>query len=221
MMEDVRHESRTVQCEFKTNLYDFFESQLSRGFIPLGTSSGDLDGDRKEIDTVVIHHTSNPPGLRQSRLSAIELVRLYAPYFANPTVEEDNYLKGQPIYSGHVRNGKQVFWPYHWIVRSDGRSERLLRDEEIGWHAGDWGFNCRSVAIVLDNDYEYGLPSEAEIAAVARVIIDHYKAISSPRVLGHREIGVRTTCPSEFFLDSNGKGWKNDLYYFLKEYGMR
>jgi hypothetical protein len=168
MMEDVRHKSRTVQGEFKTHLYDFLESQLSRGFIPLGSGSGVLDGDRKEVDTVVIHHTSNPPGLRPSRLSAIELVRLYAPYFANPTVEEDKHLKGQPICSGHVRNGKQVFWPYPWIVRNDGRSERLLRDEEIGWHAGDWGFNCRSVAIALDNDYEYGRPSEAEIAAVAR-----------------------------------------------------
>jgi hypothetical protein len=217
MMEDVRHASRTVQDEFKANLYDFFESQLSRGEIALGRGSGDLDVDRKQIDTIVIHHTGNPPGLSPSRLSAIELVRLYAPYFTNPTVKEDKHLKGQPIYSGHVRNRKQVFWPYHWIVRSDGRSERLLRDEEIGWHAGDWDFNCRSVAIVLDNDYEYRRPSEAEIVAVAQIIIDHYKAVSSPRALGHREINAKTTCPSEFFLENSGRGWKSELLLLLRE----
>ncbi len=78
MMDNVRRESKEVQDEFKTSLYDFFESQLSRGNIPLGHGSGDLDLDRKEIDTVVIHHTSNPSGLSLSQLSAIELVRLYA-----------------------------------------------------------------------------------------------------------------------------------------------
>ena len=193
LMENVRGEPKVVQNEFKTSLYDFFESQLSRGNIALGHGSGDFDLDRKEIDTVVIHHTSNPAGLSGSRLSAIELVRLYAPYFANPTAEEDRHLKGQPIYSGHVRNGIQVFWPYHWIVRKDGRPERLLRDDEIGWHAGDWNVNCRSVAIALDNDYEYGRPDEEELLAIARIIVDHYRNVSPQRVLGHREVNSKTT----------------------------
>jgi hypothetical protein len=217
MLENVRRESTVVQDEFKTTLYDFFESQLKWGKIPLGRGTGDLDVDRKEIDTVVIHHTSNPSGLSLSRLSAIELVRLYAPYFTNPTAEEDQHLKGQPIYSGHVRNGRQVFWPYHWIVRNDGRSERLLRDDEIGWHTGDWDVNCRSVAIALDNDYEYGRPSKKEILAIARIIVDHYRRISFRRVLGHREVNAKTTCPSEFFLNVNGKGWKDDLVSLLRE----
>ncbi len=29
--------------------------------------------------------------------------------------------------------------------------------------------------------------------------------------LGHREFNPKTTCPSEFFLGGNGKGWKSDL----------
>lgn len=51
---------------------------------------------RKTIDTVVIHHTSNPPGLRRKRLSAIELVHLYGPYFIEPRSKQDAYLKGRP-----------------------------------------------------------------------------------------------------------------------------
>lgn len=216
MMETLRREPTAVQDEFKGCLYDFFESQISRGNIPLGQGSGAFDVDRKEIDTVIIHHTSNPPGLSLSRLSAIELVRLYAPYFANPTAEGDRHLKGQTICSGHVRKGRQVFWPYHWIVRKDGRSERLLRDDEIGWHAGNWDMNCRSVAIVLDNDYEYGRPSDNEILAIARIIVDHYRQTSSRRILGHREVNPRTTCPSEFFMDNHRKGWKSDLLSLLR-----
>jgi hypothetical protein len=217
LIKNVRRESKVVQDEFKTSLYDFFESQLSRGNIPLGRGSGDFDVNRKEIDTVVIHHTSNSSGLSLSRLSAIELVRLYAPYFANPTAEEDRHLKGQPIYSGHVRNGRQVFWPYHWIVRNDGRPERLLRDNEIGWHAGDWNVNCRSIAIALDNDYEYGRPDEEQLWAIARIVVDHYRNVSHRRVLGHREVNSKTICPSKFFLDGNGKGWKSDLLLLLRE----
>src|SRR5216684_6425187 len=110
---------------------------------------------------IVIHHTSNPPGLSPDRLSAIGLVRLYGPYFANPKSERDRWLQGQPIFSGHMRQNKQVFWPYQWIVRREGRAQRLLYDSEIGWHAGDWDVNCRSVAIALDNDYEETMPSDA------------------------------------------------------------
>jgi N-acetyl-anhydromuramyl-L-alanine amidase AmpD len=121
-------------------------------------------------------------------------------------------LRGEPIGSGHLRNGKQVFWPYHWIVRKDGRAERLLYDSEIGWHAGNWDINCRSVAIVLDNDYEESLPSRTELFAVASIVTRHYPGVSIGRVLGHQEVNPRTACPSKLFLDAAGrKGWKSEL----------
>jgi hypothetical protein len=211
MLMAVRLQPRTAQEEFKTNLYEFFARQLDVGNISLGGSSGLFDMQRKNIDAVIIHHTSNAPGLSPSLLSAIELVRLYAPYFASPTAEEDQYLKGKPIFSGHVRNGKQVFWPYHWMIRSDGRAERLLRDAEIGWHAGDWDVNCRSAAIVLDNDYEHGRPGECELWAIARIIACYYDDVPLQRIIGHREVSARTGCPSELFIDGEERGWKSDL----------
>jgi hypothetical protein len=200
-----------LQDAAKARLYDFFELHLETGDVALGPAR-DTDQERKKIDTVVIHHTSNPPGLRPNRLSAIELIRLYGPYFAKPPHAEGQLLKGEGIYSGHVRDGRQVFWPYHWIVRHDGHAERLLYDSEVGWHAGDWDINCRSVAIVLDGDYELARPSVIELKGLAKIVRLHYPQVPLVRLVGHREINSTTSCPSKLFLDgAAAKGWKADL----------
>jgi hypothetical protein len=205
----IENESADVKSVCKTLLNNFVEFHLIQGDIALSCGLDDADSERQPIDTVVIHHTSSAPGLRPERLSAIELIRLYAPFFA---AKKDQFPKGHPIYSGHLRNGNQVFWPYHWIVRTDGSAERLLFDSEIGWHSGNWGMNRRSVAIVLDNDYEHHSPSNLELLGVAALITDHYGQIPLTRIIGHREVNPRTICPSDLFLDESGrKGWKSAL----------
>ncbi len=203
-------ESIDVQEACKKELYDFFERHLTNGNIALGHGRNRFDSNRQPIDTIVIHHTSNPPGLQANRLSAIELIRLYAPYFANPD-PVDRDLLGRPIFSGHMRGGKEVFWPYHWIIRTDGRAERLLEDREIGWHAGDWSINCRSIAIVLDGDYEWHRPSDAELTSITRLISEHYSEVPLTRIVGHREVNPKTICPSNLFLDARDGGWKSHL----------
>jgi hypothetical protein len=196
----------------KEQIYSFFEQHLVCGDIALGNEIGVWDKERKLIDTIVIHHTANLPGMTLDRLSAIELVRLYAPYYTNPLYPQDEYIKGSAISSGHVRGGKQVFYPYHWIIKSNGKKERLLYDSEIGWHAGNWNVNCRSIAIVLDNNYETTKPSTTELEAIANLIKSNYSFVPKDRILGHGEINLRTTCPSRLFLSRNGqRGWKEDL----------
>jgi N-acetylmuramoyl-L-alanine amidase len=217
----IQREGNDVQQECKRGIYEFFEAHLVQGDIALGTNRKNADAERKPIDTVVIHHTSNLPGLRPDRLSAIELLRLYAPYYFHPTQQEEQHLRGEAISSGHIRNGKQVFWPYHWIVRGDGTAERLLYDSEIGWHAGDWDVNCRSVAIALDNDYEHSSPSVTELRSVA-AIIGHYPGVPSAQIIGHREVNRKTACPSELFLNAPGqKGWKSQLLRLIYEQSRR
>jgi len=217
LIQNLRNEPTEIQDTCKARLYDFFEQHLIKGDVALGSRFPGADTQRKPIGMVVVHHTSNPPGLRQERLSAIGLIRLYGPYFIAPE-SDDNYLKGQPIASGHMRNGRQVFWPYHWIVRSDGRAERLLYDTEIGWHAGNWDVNCRSVAIVLDNDYEQQRPTDIELQAIARLIKTHYPYVPLTRIVGHSEVNVKTVCPSNLFLDGpHGRGWKKNLLALLAE----
>ena len=200
----------------RERIYQFFESQLALGNVFLGEAGKNFDDERKEIDTIVIHHTHGDSEITKERLSAMELLRLYAPFFANPTYEADKEIKGQPIFSGHFRGGKQVFYPYHWIIRKNGLAEQLLFDNEIGWHAGSWEINCRSIAIVFDNNYENGAPSRVELESVAKLIKEKYPNISKGRIFGHREINAKTTCPSNLFLSENGnRGWKENLLELL------
>jgi hypothetical protein len=208
--------SDAEQEPLKIKLYDFFAEHLVAGDIALDNNPANADAERKPIDTIIIHHTSNPPGMTKELLSGMELIRLYAPEFAAPKYEADKKMKGRPICSGHFRDGHQVFWPYHWFVRRDGTAERLLNDDEIGWQAGDWDINCRSVAICFDGDFENSRPSDIELSAAASIIKDHYPQVARECIFGHREINLKTTCPSNLFLsDSPRRGWKDDLLELL------
>ena len=195
-------------------IYSFFEDKLQNQEVALGNEIGVWDKERKPIDAVVIHHTEILPGLTKERLSAIGLVRLYAPQYAKPSHREDTHVIGKRISSGHVREDRQVFWPYHWIVRMDGGVEQLLRESEIGWQAGNWDINCRSVAIALDNNYMNSRPDDIVLKTTAELIRSKYKYIPKDRIYGHREVrlGDPMHCPSNLFLSRKGKkGWKEDL----------
>ena len=198
--------------EEKDAIMAFFEERFIAGSIGLGKNGKNWDAERQPIDTIIIHHTHNPPGMTFEKLSVEELLRLYAPYYLNPYDERDKNEQGKSIYSGHFRNGKQVFWPYHWIIRANGDAEQLLLDNEIGWHAGKWEVNCRSIAIVFDNNYENQRPSDIELKSVAELIQKQYPQVKRGNIFGHREVNPKTTCPSNLFLDADGKrGWKEDL----------
>lgn len=196
----------------KGEVRGFFKALLAGGKLPLGDPDAHLDSERQPVDTVVVHHTSNQPGLTLERMNTIHLLNLYAPYYANPTVAGEEYLKGQPISSNHYRDGNMVFYAYHWFVRMDGSAERLLPDEAIGWHCGDWPTNCRSVAICLDNDYENSAPTPEILEVVAGIISKNYPQVEAEKVVGHREVNPKTICPGNQFLD----GWKPKLIGLLK-----
>lgn len=217
-LTQIEAKPEVIRDQCKSALYDFFEEHLRTSTIFLGKGLAGADAERKRIDTVVIHHTSQPPGLRPIRLSAIELIRLYVPYFANPTDPRDIDWRGQPIASGHERSGFQVFWPYHWIIRGDGTAERLLYDSEIGWHAGDWDVNRRSVGIVFDDDLESREPPEIQLRSAADLIAKRYRSVPASRIFGHREITTKTECPSRRFLAGKwGDGWKSKLLEHVKD----
>lgn len=198
-MERVVHETRS-------KLYVAFEELLAEQVVALGAGR-QWDDERQPIDTIILHHTGNQPGITAERLNAMHLLRLYVPVYANPTPV--NELTGiESISSGHERNGRDVFWAYHWLVRSDGEAERLLEDQEIGWQAGNWDVNCRSIAICIDDDLTDHAPSGAVLEGIARVIKDNYSyvAINPETVRGHGEI-VTTECPGADFVG----GWKVKL----------
>ncbi|HUD19227.1 MAG TPA: peptidoglycan recognition family protein [Patescibacteria group bacterium] len=196
----------------KEKIYDFFQKHLESKNIFLGTTGKNWDLERKPVDTVVIHHTSNKPGISKERLSAIELFRLYSSVYADSKSGEDPEVYNKPVYSGHFRNGRQMFWAYHWLIRSDGSQERLLLDQEIGWQSGNWNINCRSIAIVFDNDFENSRPGNLELESAAALIRLKYCLVPKNRIFGHREVNSSTVCPSNKFLPTqNSIGWKEEL----------
>jgi hypothetical protein len=198
--------NKEVSLEIKEELYQFFEDNLAKKEIVLGRDGPNWDSERKPVDTIVIHHTKNKPGITWQRLSAMHLIRLYATYYSNPE-ENEKYIKGQPIFSHHFRDGEQVFYAYHWLVRANGEVERLLQDDETGWQAGNWEVNCRSIAICFDDDLENTSPSSEAIKAAAKIIKENYNQIEKSRIFGHQEINQKTACPGSLFLD----GWKQEL----------
>jgi len=207
IMQQRRQVDDKTSFEIKKELYQFFEKQLVSNNIILGASGPDWDKERKPIDTIVIHHSKNQPGLALTILNAAHLVRLYAYYYANPTYEGEKYIKGQSIYSGHFKNTKQVFYGYHWFIRMNGEVKRLLEDKNIGWHAGNWEVNCRSIGICLDNNFTNSSPSDLAISSVVKIIKENYPQIKAKDILGHREVNPKTECPGNTFLTD----WKKKI----------
>jgi len=146
--------------------------------------------------------------MRLSYLNALHLLNLYVPKYRHPGPEAD-VIGGRPVYSGHERGGNQVFYGYHWLVRQNGTVESLLRDTAIGWHAGNWEVNCRSVAICFDADLQNDQPTEAALHAAVEVIVGNYPQITSAGIIGHKDVqsAVKTDCPGRLF----GAGWGDEL----------
>jgi N-acetyl-anhydromuramyl-L-alanine amidase AmpD len=170
---------------------------------------GIWDSERQPIDTIVFHHTSLPTGVTLEELSALQRERLYVPFY-------QALQKEGLVYSGHVQNGSEVFYAYHWLVRADGKTERLLHDTEIGWHAGNWETNRRSIGICFDGNYEDSQPSTAALKSAAAIIKNNYFSVPKERIIGHCEVKEGTVCPSGVFLSQGDtQGWKEKLLTLL------
>ena len=192
----------------RQSFYETVESMLIVGKIPLAKKGPDLDAQRKPIDALVIHHTSENPDITLSKLSAIGLVRQYGTHFIEGDIV-GHKVRGNPVWSGHFKDGRMVFFAYHWLVRPNGDYERLLEDNCIGLQSGNWDVNTRSIAIVLSGDYSNRFPSEEQINSIKKIISGNYSGVDKNRILGHREVNPKATCPGNKFLGS--KGWKNIL----------
>ena len=131
-------------------------------------------------------------------LNALDLIRLYCPIYS----EQNREYYSKAIYSGHFYKDYQTFIPYHYLVDSDGIFENILKDEYIGWHAGNWDINCRSIAIAFYGNFSDSSPSKIALES-ARNIIKKYEDV---KILAHKEVNSITKCPGEKF-----SLWKDKL----------
>ncbi len=191
------------RAAMREELYSFVEESLRDGKILLAQNGPNRDEERKPIDTIVIHHTHHAAGMTRERLSAIHLIRLYSGYHT-----EMNWKPGEAVWSNHFNEkGEQVFYAYHWFVHQDGSRERLLKDSEIGRHAGNWNTNCRSVGICIDDNLDEKVPSDVVLDSIVEIIKEYYPTVVPSQIIGHREVNPKTNCPGDRFLG----GWKETL----------
>ncbi len=175
---------------------------LEDGKVKLGDSNEfHFDSKRAPIDTIVIHHSSRPAETPIPIINAIHLLNLYVPEFSNKT---RSYF-GQAIFSGHLKKGEQTFIAYHYLIMPDGKVIQNLKDQYVGWHCGNWDYNCRSIAICFHAELEESEPTEAAVRSARRLISQY----NPKEILGHREISQATICPGNNFLGTNG--WKQKL----------
>ena len=155
-------------------------------------------------DTIVIHHSDGNYADKWQSLSRVQFAGngMYKWRYENDGADFDPHVKGWTPHSGHYRtvDGEQVevFYAYHWRIHKDGMAERLLKDNEVGWHANKWSVNCRSVAICFDGDYSSTSPSKTQLQTCAKLMASYRKMFPIKYVVGHKDVSS-TECPGSWW----------------------
>lgn len=187
----------------RQNFVYLVEDLLRRQKIAVAADGPNIDRERQSIDTIVVHHsaTSDPANYRLSYLDAMMLIRLYASVHSDPKAAEYQ----RPIWSNHFYRGHQTFIGYHWVVFPDGKTYHVLADNTIGWQAGNWALNCRSVAICLVGDYSKQKPPTNMLQKAQQIVVKYPQT----KLLGHHDINAATSCPGKPFYGPIG--WQQAL----------
>lgn len=175
---------------------------LQQGRVGLGQHGPDRRDRNQPITTVVIHHSGTEPGVSQERLSAMGLLRLYAPVHLDARAYPLAYK--QPVYSGHWSGGRQVFYAYHWLVRTTGQVEHLLSDHRVGWHSGNWDVNTTSIGICLAGDYSTSRPNNSMLCSLHDLLARY----APTTVLTHSLVNPQTSCPGTWVSREDWNQWK-------------
>jgi len=196
------------QKQTKREIYHIVNDFYKKGKLFLGKSGEDWDRERKPIKYIVLHHTSAPADISLVRLSTIQMIRLYVKQYL--LKDADPKVYGKPLWSGHFRKGRMVFFAYHWLIRSDGSAQRLLQDDQIGWHAGRWEVNCASVAVCFSGNFENKVPNKKMLDAAVRIIRKNYPQVEKKNILGHGETRPKpTSCPGKYLGHIKEYIWKH------------
>ncbi|MDO8530163.1 MAG: peptidoglycan recognition family protein [bacterium] len=179
----------------KPEAYIWFKSTDTHWWI-------DWDIDRKPFDMIVIHHSAGNPKTTPEEIDNLQKKTLYEPRYRSES--KSPFVKGLPVHSGHVVDGVEKFLGYHHLVYSDGKvtdelsSLKKIDDtwyiDHVGWHAGNWGVNCRSVAICLVGNFTKEEPPEAQLKATAALIMRYRKLNPKTLITPHSD-HTKTECP--------------------------
>jgi hypothetical protein len=163
---------------------------LGLGYEPGPDTEGTYDVGRKQIDRIVLHHTVTPPNASWRTISEIHRDNIYG----------TNYPHS---YHTDPETGEETFVVYHFLVYFRGMNpdggglvRRCLRDDEIGWHAGDKDANQRSVAFSFVGDFRHHTPTEEQLRAVAEQAAGYDREIGGRLLVRLHSEESATACPA-------------------------
>jgi N-acetylmuramoyl-L-alanine amidase len=84
--------------------------------------------------------------------------------------------------------------PYHFVITADGAVHATRPLERMGAHCR--GHNADSVGVALMGDLDKEPPTEAQVAALARLLADLRSQFAVP-VVGHGDLRP-TACPGRY-----------------------
>jgi N-acetylmuramoyl-L-alanine amidase len=81
----------------------------------------------------------------------------------------------------------------HYVLGGDGRVWQMLRERDIGWHAGNWDINQRSIGIEMEGfAYRPGFYNPVQLEEAARLVREITARHAIPRdrqhIIGHFEV---------------------------------
>lgn len=107
----------------------------------------------------------------------------------------DKDVSAAEIHQWHLANGWSGIG-YHYVVRKNGTIERGRPMDSVGAHV--YGFNEKSIGIVVVGDFEQAIPKDAQLDATARLMAELctlYKIRPATQtIVGHRDLLI-TACP--------------------------
>lgn len=190
--------------ERRKKFIEDFAELLKEEKVTLAKSGMNFDTQREKIDTAVIHHTGKSSLEADNPIeymNALQLLNLYTREFNNP---KRSYFH-TPLWSNHFIGGKMTFIAYHYVIWPDGSFQKTLEDKHIGWHAGNWGWNKRSIGIAILGDYSEESPTKASLISLENI----FSTYSLKNVLPHYKTNPKTDCPGKWFEE-----WGQDLLVF-------
>lgn len=122
-------------------------------------------------DTLVYHHSANPSAKHQAQ-------QIVAQHLKEPTIKQAG--------------------AYHYVIESDGLVVQLHEETFIGYHAGNWRYNPRSIGICLAGDFTKHQPTASQLTSLTKLTMELQTrwGIPDQNIKLHKEVRLNpTACP--------------------------
>ena len=132
----------------------------------------------RKITNIVIHHSVTPRDLQlEQQISSFD---------------RTHKARLHP-----VANKYGLHIAYHYVISGDGNYKKTRGLDEIGYHAGNWAVNKKSIGICLCGNFDIEKPSEEQIATLNRILkelCETYK-LREKDIIFHRDVVSYKSCP--------------------------